>query len=185
MIAIGDLGPADRHRVVASRFGEVAAAVPDWSSQTPVAEWRAADVVDHLLTWFPEFLGAGGVTLAPVSTDDRAAAWRERSDEVQGLLDGPGAATEFTHPMIGTLPLAAAVDQFYSTDVFMHTWDLAWAAGVEHGLDPEFAGQVRAGMEPMEEMLRGSGQYGPAVPVPVDADPVARLMGFIGRDPNG
>jgi uncharacterized protein (TIGR03086 family) len=86
--------------------------------------------------------------------------------------------------MIGTLPLAVAVDQFYAADIFMHTWDLARAAGVDHRLDPAFAGQLHAGMEPIEEMLRGSGQYGPAVPVPADADPVDRLMGFTGRDPN-
>lgn len=184
MIALSGLGPADRHRAVATGFGDVVATVPDWSAQTPVADWQAADVVDHLLTWFPEFLGAGGIELASVSTDDRAAAWRSRSDEIQRLLDGPGAADEFAHPMIGTLPLAAAVDQFYSADVFMHTWDLAQAAGVEHDLDPEFAGMLHAGMQPIEEMLRGSGQYGPAVPVPADAGPVDRLMGFIGRDPN-
>ena len=40
-----------------------------------------------------------------------------------------------------------------------------------------------AGMEPMDEMLRASGQYGPRVEVPDDAGVVARLMGFVGRDP--
>lgn len=40
-----------------------------------------------------------------------------------------------------------------------------------------------SGMEPLEELMRGSGQYGPAVPVSVDADPQTRLLGFIGRDP--
>jgi hypothetical protein len=32
-------------------------------------------------------------------------------------------------------------------------------------------------------MLRDSGQYGPAVPVPDDAPVADRLMGFVGRDP--
>ena len=40
-----------------------------------------------------------------------------------------------------------------------------------------------AGMEPIEELLRSSGQYGPRVPVPDDADVQTRLLGFIGRDP--
>ena len=40
-----------------------------------------------------------------------------------------------------------------------------------------------AGMEPIEELMRQSGQYGPRVPVPDDADPQTRLIGFIGRDP--
>lgn len=41
-----------------------------------------------------------------------------------------------------------------------------------------------AGMEPLDELLRSSGQYGPAVPVPEEADVQTPLLGFIGRDPN-
>ena len=33
------------------------------------------------------------------------------------------------------------------------------------------------------QLLRGSGQYGPRVEVPADADPQAQLIGFLGRDP--
>ena len=39
------------------------------------------------------------------------------------------------------------------------------------------------GMVPIEDMMRRSGQYGPAVEVPAGADAVTRLIGFIGRDP--
>jgi hypothetical protein len=38
-------------------------------------------------------------------------------------------------------------------------------------------------MEPMEDAMRASGQYGPKVEVPADADPQTRLIGFSGRDP--
>jgi hypothetical protein len=38
-------------------------------------------------------------------------------------------------------------------------------------------------MEPIEDLMRNSGQYGPRVPVPETADPQSRLIGFIGRDP--
>lgn len=38
-------------------------------------------------------------------------------------------------------------------------------------------------MLPMDEVLRASGEYGPKVEVPADADAETRLMGFIGRDP--
>ena len=38
-------------------------------------------------------------------------------------------------------------------------------------------------MEPMEDIIRASGQYGPRVPVPPGADAQTRLLGFIGRDP--
>ncbi len=38
-------------------------------------------------------------------------------------------------------------------------------------------------MVPIEELLRSSGQYGPAVPVPDDADAQTRMLGFIGPRP--
>jgi hypothetical protein len=39
------------------------------------------------------------------------------------------------------------------------------------------------GMEPIDEILRSSGQYGPRVEVPADADEQTRLIAFIGRQP--
>jgi hypothetical protein len=65
----------------------------------------------------------------------------------------------------------------------MHTWDLARATGQDDALDPAVCSAMLAGMEPMEELMRGSGQYGARVEVPADADPQTRLLGFIGRDP--
>ena len=88
-----------------------------------------------------------------------------------------------SNPHIGEMSLHTAVDMIYNADVFMHTWDLARATGQDDRLDPAFCEQLVTGMAGMEEVLRGSGQYGPAVPVPADADPQTRLLGFIGRDP--
>src|SRR3712207_1825889 len=38
-------------------------------------------------------------------------------------------------------------------------------------------------MEPIDDLLRSSGQYGPRVTVPDDADVQTRMLAFIGRDP--
>ncbi|WP_232783683.1 maleylpyruvate isomerase N-terminal domain-containing protein [Mycobacteroides franklinii] len=170
---------------MADRFGSVVAAVTNWDASTPVTDWVARDVVAHLTDWFPAFLAAGGIELdtAPSAADDPTAAWARRAAQVQELLDGPDPDREFIHPIAGTHPLSGAIDMFYIADIFMHTWDLARAAGVDPGLDQVFAARLLAGMEPIEEMLRASGQYGPAIPVPAQADPVSQLMGFVGRDP--
>lgn len=179
------LSPADRHRAVSAGFAEQVVATDDWSAPTAVSSWTALDVVRHLIDWFPGFLAAGGVELAEAGSvdDDPAAAWSSRSEAIQRLLDGAGASSEFTHPMAGTHTLAEAIDRFYTADVFMHTWDLASASGRPADLDPAFAQQLLSGMLGIEDMLRASGQYGPAVAVPADAGPVEKLMGFIGRDP--
>ena len=89
-----------------------------------------------------------------------------------------------TNPHVGELPLDRAVDRFYTSDVFMHTWDIARATGQDDRLDPLFCGELLAGMEEMKAAIRSSGQYGSQVAVPDGADVQARLLAFIGRDPS-
>ena len=179
--------PADRHREVAGLFTERVRGARDWDAPAPVPGWAARDVVRHLTEWFPSFLSAGaGIDLArgPSVDEDPVAAWQVHADAVQALLEDPETPDrKLTNPHLGSLPLDTAIDQFYTSDVFMHTWDLARATGQEDGLDQDFCARLLAGMEPMEEIIRSSGQYGPRVPVKEDADPRTRLLGFIGRDP--
>lgn len=176
--------PAERHRAVARAFADRVAATRDWEAPAPVAGWAARDVVGHLVEWFPGFLSSGGITLTPgpSAAEDPVAAWQHHAGAVQALIETRGDES-FTHPFAGTHRLADAVDRFYSSDVFMHTWDLARATGQHPGLDEDFAAILLDGMRPIEELLRTSGQYGDPVAVSPDASVVDRLMGFIGRDP--
>jgi uncharacterized protein (TIGR03086 family) len=182
------LSAADRHRAVASTFGALVRSAADWSAPSPVAEWSASDVVIHLLDWFPEFLAAGGVRLREVHSYDAdrlAVAWEQRTDEIQTLLDDSLAVDRsFSHPVAGTHTLGDAIDRFYTTDVFMHTWDLARAVGGDDRLDPVWSRQLLASLRPIEQLLRSSGHYGSRVDVDPDAGPVDQLMGFVGRDPS-
>lgn len=180
------LAPSERHRAIAADFTAAVAQVPDWDAPTPVAQWRARDVVGHLVGWLPGFLEGGGVSLpeVPAADGDPAAAWAAHATAVQALLDDPTAAERtFERPYVPAQPLGQAIDSFYTADVFMHTWDLARAAGVKVALDPEFCARLVEGMAEIEDVLRSSGQYGPAVSVPTEADPQTRLIAFIGRDP--
>jgi len=179
--------PAARHQAIAGRFTELTLGARDWDAPAPVQGWVARDVVRHLVEWLPGFLEGGtGIRLpdGPSVDDDPVGAWRAHADAVQALLDDPDTAgREFTNPHTGAMPLDVAVDRFYTTDVFMHGWDLARATGQEPGLDPDLSAELVAGMEPIDDLLRSSGQYGPRVPVPDDAPAQDRLAAFIGRDP--
>jgi uncharacterized protein (TIGR03086 family) len=116
--------------------------------------------------------------------DDPAGAWRHLQDAVQALLDDPASADlVLSNPHIGSVAVPQAVSQFFTGDVFMHTWDLARATGQDDTLDPDRCAEMVAGMDQYEEAMRGSGQYGARVLVPDDADAQTRLLGFIGRDP--
>lgn len=175
---------AERHARTAAVFAAAIDQVEDWDAPTPVPAWQARDVPLHLVTWFEGFLAAGGVDLArPVDPADLAETWRGHAEEIQTLLESAAAGEDFTHPYAGTAPLGETIDRFYTTDVLMHTWDLAESAGVPSGLDPVECEQLLEGMRPIEQLLRDSGQYGPAVPAAPDSDGVTRLMAFIGRDP--
>jgi uncharacterized protein (TIGR03086 family) len=180
--------PAERHRQVAGAFSARVLGTRDWEVPAPVAGWAARDVVRHLTQWFPEFLASGArVELArgPEVDVDPVAAWQVHADAVQELLDDPATpARLLTNPHIGELPLDVAIDRFYTVDVFMHTWDLARATGQDDRLDEELCAELLAGMEPMEGVIRSSGQYGERVPVPPGADARTQLLGFIGRDPS-
>jgi len=181
--------PATEHRSIAGVFTDrVRGVAPDaWDNPAPCAGWVARDVVRHLLEWFPGFLKAGaGIELPPVPAVDvdPAAAWQAHAGHVQALLDDPQTGGKvLTNPHLGDVPLDRAVSQFYTADVFMHTWDLARATGQDERLDPDRCAQMLAGMLPMDEALRSSGHYGSRVEVPEDADPQTRLLAFIGRQP--
>jgi uncharacterized protein (TIGR03086 family) len=178
-------GPAERHRLVSDAFTDRVEGARDWDVPAPVEGWTAREVVRHLVEWFPAFLSAGGIELpdGPSVDDDPVAAWRVHTDAVQALLDAPDADRPFSHAVAGTHPLDSAIDRFYTSDVFMHTWDVARATGQDDRLDQDLCAQLLAGMTQMEDVIRASGQYGPAVPVPADAPVQDRMLGFIGRDP--
>jgi uncharacterized protein (TIGR03086 family) len=180
---------AQEHRIVAGAFTDRVRQVraDAWDRPAPVEGWLARDVVRHLVEWFPAFLKDGaGVDLpsGPSVDDDPAAAWTVHCDGVQALLDDPATAGKvLVNPHLGEVALDEAVDRFYTSDVFMHTWDLARATGLDETLDPARCAVLLEGMLPMDEMLRASGQYGPRIEVADDADGQTRLLAFIGRRP--
>lgn len=182
--------PAEEHREIAGLFSRRVrdTARDAWDNPAPPAGWAARDVVRHLQEWFPPFLVEGcgeRLRLGPSVDVDPVAAWEVQRDAVQALLDDPSTASRsFRHPRLAEQPLADAIDRFYTADVFMHTWDLARATGQDSTLDPDKCADLLAGMEPMEQAIRASGQFGRRIEVPADSDPQTRLLAFIGRDPD-
>lgn len=183
------MSPAEEHRIVAAEFTRRVRGVPSdgWDAPSPVEGWSARDVVRHLLDWLPGFVESGaGIRLTSTSSvdEDPAGAWKERCEDVQTLLDDPATAEiTFRNRHTGDLPLDGAIDRFYTSDVFLHTWDLARASGQDDTLDPERCARLLEDMQPVDELMRSSGQFGPKVEVPPDADVQTRLLGFIGWDP--
>ena len=193
---------AARHREVAGRFTSLVRGTTTWAAPAPVDGWTARDVVQHLTTWLPGLLDSVGIPFTrPINTPDTPTSepsersverdrdpvvgeWEAHAAAVQALLDDPaGRDRAVSSPHFPEMSLTQMIDRLYTTDVFMHSWDLARATGQPDRLDADHATELLAGMEPLDEMLRASGQYGPKVEPGPGADATDRLMAFVGRDP--
>ena len=179
---------AGRYRKVANGFARRVDAVPEasWENDAPCEGWVARDVVRHLVEWVPAFfsnyasLDLGGM---PSVDDDPKVAWHALDDALQGALADEATAAR-TFDMRGqTHSIAQAIDMFVTGDLVVHTWDVARATGLDETLDPDEVHAMYEGMLPYDEMLRQSGQYGPRVDVPDDADEQTKLIAFTGRRP--
>ena len=178
-----------RYRRVADRFtarvNEIVGAA--WENPSPCDGWVARDVVRHLVEWVPAFLeAAGGPPLSvtqSVDTDPRGA-WAELNTGIEAMLEDPvTAASTISHPHAGTHRLEDAIAMFFLGDIHVHTWDLARSAGLDETLDPDVTHDMLVGLEPLDEMLRASGQYGPRVAIAETADEQSKLLAFTGRTP--
>ncbi len=175
---------SERYRKVAATFTQRARSVPDgaWENPAPCDGWVARDVVRHMVEWMPGFLSLDLPDGASVD-DDPAGAWEIVTDAIQSGLDDPVVAALEHDLRPGRFSFEDAVDMFITGDVLVHTWDLARATGQDESLDADEVHRMVLGMEPVDELLRTSGHYGPRVEVPADADEQTRLIAFTGRHP--
>jgi len=180
---------AERYRRTAATFTARVRQVPDgaWDNEAPCEGWVARDVVRHLIEWPSSlFFDTWGIarTDVPSVDDDPVGAWEAVDRAFQAALDDPAVAERVEEmPHMGSMPFAQAFDMLVTSDVFLHTWDLARATGLDETLDADECRRLYEGMEPMDDMLRQSGHYGPRTPVPDDADAQTKVLAFIGRRP--
>lgn len=161
-----------------------------WSSPTPDAEWDVLALVGHVADeqlWVPPLLAGrtiedigDEIPADPLGDFPQAAVQDATAGMLATLDDLDLDAT--VHLSFGDVPAQEYLMQLFA-DHLVHTWDLARATGQDERLDPEEVHDLLIGMEPMDEILRQSGHYGPRVPVPDDADEQTKLIAFIGRQP--
>jgi uncharacterized protein (TIGR03086 family) len=178
---------ADRFRTVAAGFTErVEATKPEqWDNQSPCDEWKARDVVDHVVGTQSLFLGMIGreMPAGPSVDDDPLAAWIHARDTTQHALDTPEIAqTEFESPVFGKSTYEQSLARIGVADVLTHTWDLARAVGADEKLDPAEVSRAYEALKPMDDMVRTKGVFGPKVEVPESADEQTKYLAFTGRE---
>lgn len=180
---------AERYRRVAAGMTLRVIAVPDaaWTNPSPCSGWDARDVIRHMIEWMPQLLADGAridLQSGPSVDTDPVAAWQCLTRGIQEVLDDPQIGTaRFSHPRAGDHSLEDAIAMFILGDVLIHTWDVARSTGGDEVLDADEVHRMFSGIEPYDEMLRTSGQYGPRVAVPDESDEQTKLIAFMGRQP--
>jgi uncharacterized protein (TIGR03086 family) len=180
----------DRYVRLGDQFGARVDAAPDdaWANPSPCEGWVARDVVNHVvatqqrLVW--RLKGSDGEPPEPAADVDPKQLWRESFAATKEALDQPGALEKMVPgPGGGEMPIEMAVGRIYATDVLVHTWDLARAVGGDERLDQDACAQAHKGLQPMDEMIRQAGVFGPKVEAPEGADAQTQFLCFTGRRP--
>jgi uncharacterized protein (TIGR03086 family) len=160
-----------------------------WGLPTPCADWDVRTLLNHVtaeLLWMPPLLE--GQTIADVG--DRFDGDVLGADPKQAASVGaraavlaagqPGALERTVHLSAGDVPGGEYLGQVTS-DVVIHTWDLARAVGADERLDEELVAEVDAFLGPQVEAWRSAGAFGPPAEVPEGAGLQARLLAKTGR----
>ena len=173
MQGIGDVWgqAADKWSEIVDQIGD-----DDWAKPTPCDDWTVRELVDHAMFWQGRGAGVFGAEVA----DD--ADWATVRAALDAALADPANLAGEAEQM-GGMP-KAAVAGLVTTDLLVHSWDLARAIGADETLPEEAAASTMMGLQRMpEEMLRGERMFGPAVEVAEDASAQDKLIGFVGRQP--
>jgi uncharacterized protein (TIGR03086 family) len=182
----------ERYRRRADRFEALVAAVEpsSWDAPSPCAEWRARDVVGHIVDMHDVMLRPRQPSPRPPIEDDPLGAYQAARADVEAILADPAVALAECDTPMGRMTMAEHVDGVVSTDLVMHGWDLARAAGLDDAIDPEELERLWPGIEQIPDEMRipehfgpGVVVFGPEVDVPPDAPLQDRFLGKLGRDP--
>lgn len=183
--------------VLADLAGVVGAIGPEQLSlPTPCAEYDVAQLRLHVLRWLTFFAAAvedpAGTgerpdpETLPVPDDAPAAAALVRDDAARiaaavasGVADAPVKVIQMSLP--GEQALRMMLWEYLT-----HGNDLATAIGHPWAPPPAAATiALEAAHGMLSDEYRGPGKdFGAPVPVPDDAPPLDRLLGFSGRDPH-
>jgi len=176
----------ERYTNLADQFGARVEAASDdaWDNASPCEGWAARDVVKHVtdtqrnITW--KINGNEGDPPA-ASADDPKALWRESYGAFKDALTKPGALEQNVPTPMGEMPAPMFLGRILSSDILVHTWDLARSVGGDEKLDANAVTQSFSGLKPMDAMIRQPGIFGAKVDSAADSDEQEQLLNFLGR----
>jgi uncharacterized protein (TIGR03086 family) len=153
----------------------------DWGLQTCCDDWNVTELVRHAIgaqRMVPQALGATGAI--DTEGDDLVVVWTAVRAAADEALSAPGALDRVVKLSFGEMSAREGLG-FPLGDLLVHTWDLARAISADDQLLPEACAKVYVGLEPIDDLLRSPGFFGPKLEPASDADEQDRLLAFVGR----
>jgi uncharacterized protein (TIGR03086 family) len=109
--------------------------------------------------------------------------WTEAAHEVQAVWSDPAILARTVRLPFAEMP-GAAVMALYTSEVTVHTWDLASATGQQPDWDDAVVGAALAGIRrALPADREPEVPFAPVVPVGDDAPMIDRLVAWTGRRP--
>jgi len=175
----------DTYRQVSNGFdAAVRAATPDkWEAQSPCEQWRARDVVAHVVAGHRGVIaGVRGGESKPLGADeDPKQAWAQASQAIDEITGDPDARAKEIDGPVGKMPAGQIIGRFVTMDLLVHTWDLARAVGADERLDEDSVRHAYEVLKPMDAMIRQPNVFGPKLEAPQGADLQTEFLYFLGR----
>ncbi len=162
---------------------------PDQWEDEALPGWTVGDLVAHLVSehrWAPPLLAGEPHTDVQVSEDtaellgdDPFTSWETAADGSLAAFAEDDALSRTVHLQRGPTPATQYVLEMTS-DLTVHSWDLARATGGDLRLDPEL---VTAALVLAEQLPDDGvpGYFDPPLAVPPSAGPQTRLLARFGR----
>ncbi len=163
-----------------------------WDQPSNLEGWSIQDLVGHATgsaTKVVTLIEGGPIWQGPSKpddwkADDPAAQLRQLAARLRDAL--PSADLDAMRPSPeGEVPLHRALT-FPVSDLALHSWDVYRSQDRLMELPEDLLAFCRTLVDSVpEELLRRSGAFGPAQPVPEDATPTTQLMAYLGRSVGG
>ncbi|MGC4834640.1 TIGR03086 family metal-binding protein [Micromonospora vinacea] len=164
-----------------------------WERPTPCERWNVTQVLQHAtgdqLAFASAINGGPGPTEDPFAPSGRIDG--DKLADLRAALDASARAwksvaddaTEVPTPLPqGKLPAEVGAVAC-ALDAAVHAWDIAVATGQPSPLDAELARPLLVVARQIVEPLRAYGAYAPAIDPTPEADEVAALLSYLGRNP--
>jgi len=149
-----------------------------WEAQSTCDEWNVQQLCDHTIATQANFTGA------MVGADiPEGAEWPEIHAAISACLEDPSCLDGTTEmPGMGEVPKAMMFG-IASSDMLIHSWDLARSIGADEQLPAEAVNACHMGLQKMPEAMRmAGGRFKASCEVAADADQQTQFLAFSGRN---